>query len=116
MKHDRSYWSSHVAAIKAQGVTTSAYAGQNSLSLAALYYWQRKLQSSHVALQPAEVVATPEPQSKFVALRVNDTVAQVSPSSSCCTLILAGGMHLEMSSLPDPQWLAAVGRASQRAH
>jgi hypothetical protein len=115
MKHDRDYWSTHVEAIKDQGVTTSAYAGQNNLSLAALYYWQRKLQSQLVAPQSAVAVATPEPQSKFVALRVNDTVAQVSPPSSCCILILAGGMHLEMSALPDPQWLAAVGRASQRA-
>jgi len=44
MKSTRQYWSNHVEAIKSRGVTTSGYARQHGISLAALYYWQRKLQ------------------------------------------------------------------------
>lgn len=111
MKNNRHYWSNHVAAIKTQGVTTSAYARRHGMSLASLYYWQRKLQSQSA---PHSVsVAAPKPQSKFVALRVNDAVPEVAPPSWRCTLVLSGGMRLEMSALPDPHWLVAVGRANQ---
>lgn len=110
MKNGRSYWAYHVAAVKSQGVTTSAYARQHGISLSALYYWQRKL-----ALEMAPhsmALAVPKPQSKFVALRVNDAVAQLAPSWGCA-LVLGGGMRLEMSALPDPQWLVTVVRANQ---
>ena len=113
MKNARDYWSNHVAAIKAQGVTASAYAKQHKLSLASLYYWQHKLRWQSAPHSVA--VAAPKPQSKFVALRVRDTVPEVMPPSWCCTLVLAGGIRLEMSALPDPHWLAAVGRCNQGA-
>jgi transposase-like protein len=115
MKNGPNYWAEHVAAIRNQGVTTSAYARQHGISLAALYYWQRKLQRQ---LAPHSVaVATPKPPSKFVALRVSDAVPEVAPYASWrCALVLTGGMRLEMSALPDPQWLAAVGRANQGMH
>jgi len=111
MKNNRHYWLNHVAAIKTQGVTTSAYARQHKLSLGSLYYWQRKLQSQSAPHSVA--VAAPKPRSKFVALRVSDAVPEVAPPSWRCTLVLAGGMRLEMSALPDPDWLAAVGRCNQ---
>ena len=111
MKSGRDYWAGHVEAIKSQGVTTSAYARRHGISVAALYYWQRKLQAQVVAHSVALVA--PKPQGKFVALRVNDALAQPSWG---CTLVLGGGMRLEMSALPDPQWLVAVGRASQGVH
>jgi len=114
MKNTREYWSSHVTTIKTEGVTTSAYARQHKLSLACLYYWQRKLQSQSAPHSVA--VAAPKHQSKFVALRVSDAVADIAPPSWRCTLVLAGGMRLEMSALPDPDWLAAVGRANQVVH
>ena len=116
MKNNRNYWSNHVAAIKSQGVTTSAYARLHGISLAALYYWQRKLRLE-VAPHSMALVAA-KPRSKFVALRVSDAaadMAQMGPSWGC-TLVLSGGMRLEMSALPDPQWLVAVGRANQGAH
>lgn len=113
MKNARDYWSNHVAAIKARGVTASAYARQHKLSVASLYYWQRKLQSQS-ALHSVEVAA-PKTQSKFVALRVRDTVPEVMPPSCRCTLVLAGGIRLEMSALPDPQWLAQVDRCNHEA-
>ena len=72
MKNGRSYWTEHVAAIKSQGVTTSAYARQHGISLSALYYWQRKLE---LEIAPHSMaLAVPKPQSKFVALRVSDAV------------------------------------------
>lgn len=113
MKNARDYWSNHVAAIKTQGVITSANARQHKLSLASLYYWQRKLQLQSAPHSVA--VAAPKPQSKFVALRVRDAVPEVVPPSWCCTLVLADGMRLEMSALPDPHWLSAVGRCNQGA-
>lgn len=114
MKNTRQYWSNHVEAIKSQGVTTSAYARQHGISLAALYYWQRKLRLEVAPHSMA--LAVPKPQSKFVALRVSDAVAQMAQPSWGCTLVLGGGMRLEMSALPDPQWLVAVGRANQGVH
>lgn len=111
MKDARNYWSNHLTAIKTQGIAASAYAKQHELSVASLYYWQRKLQLG--AAPHSVAVAAPKPQSKFVALRVSDAVAGMSPPSWCCALVLTGGMRLEMSALPDPQWLAAVGRANQ---
>ena len=117
MKNARSYWSSHLAAIKSQGVATSAYASQHGISLASLYYWRSKLLSQSSSPSAAAPVATePKPQSKFVTLRVSDVVPEVAPVSARCTLVLGGGMRLEMSALPDPQWLVAVGRADQVVH
>jgi len=115
MKDTRSYWSQHLATIQTQGISASAYARQQELSLASLYYWRRKLQ---LEVAPAVVaLADAKPQSKFVALRVSDVVPEVAPVSARCTLVLGGGMRLEMSALPDPQWLAGVSRAAdQGAH
>ena len=58
----------------------------------------------------------PKPQSKFVTLRVSDVVPEVAPVSARCTLVLGGGMRLEMSALPDPQWLVALCRVNQGMH
>jgi len=43
MKNNRHYWLNHVAAIKTQGVTTSAYARQHKLSLGSL----QRLRKNH---------------------------------------------------------------------
>ena len=114
MKNGRNYWAEHVAAIKSQGLTASAYARQHGISVAAMYYWQRKLQAQVTVHSVA--LAAPKPQSKFVALRVKDALEQIAQPSWECTLVLGGGMRLEMSALPDPQWLVAVGRANQGGH
>ena len=70
MKNVRDDWSNHVAAIKTQGVTASAYAKQH------------KLQSQ--SAPHAVAVAAPKPQSQFVALRVRDAVPEVAPPSCRC--------------------------------
>lgn len=92
------FWAAHVAAIKLEAISASEYARRHGLSVTALYYWQRKLKAN------AEV-GDAGPESKFVALRV----AAQRPSP--CTLVLPSGLHLEMSALPAPEWLAALGRA-----
>jgi transposase-like protein len=73
MKNAQHHWSNHVTAIRSQGVTTSAYARQHGLSVASLYYWQRKLQSATTTLTTTETAAAPRHPSKFVALRINDS-------------------------------------------
>ena len=123
MRNARSYWSSHLVAIKTQGDSTSAYARRHQLSLASLYSWRRKLQSGLPPPSvPVPVLASAcKPRSKFVALRLTyaasdaaaDVDVDVTPPPWRCTLVLTAGVRLEMSALPDPQWLAAVGRAHQ---
>lgn len=116
MKNAQHYWSQHIAAIKLQGITTSDYARQHGLALATLYYWQRKLRSAPAVGAPLEPTAAPRRPSKFIALSVGDHIHGMARSGSPCILVLAGGMRLEMSALPDPQWLAAVGRSVQGAY
>ncbi len=93
------FWMAHVAAAKLEAMPTSRYAKNNGLSVSALYYWQQKLKSK------ADLCKT-EPASKFVALRVADAAA-----GQRCILALPSGLQLSMSSLPTPEWLAALARA-----
>lgn len=112
MKNAQQYWSKHIAAIQSQRITTIAYARRHDLALATLYYWQRKLRPSTTG-----GTATIEPtvglrrSSKFIALSIGEPTHDVARSGTLCTLVLSSGMRLEMSALPDPQWLAAVGRS-----
>ncbi len=112
-KHD---WSSHVAAIKTQGISTSAYARRHRLALSTLYYWQRKLRSASAGHAKIKPVATTRQPGKFVALRVRDLGDAVQRPTTGCTLVLTGAMRLEMAALPDPQWLAALWRCTQGVH
>ena len=83
-----------------------------------LYYWQRKVQSATTDCANSEGVEASRHPSKFVALTVtvSDPDYAVPQPTTGCTLVLAGGMRLEMPALPDPQWLAALGRCAQGAH
>lgn len=92
------FWAGHVAAVKSEGISASEYARRHGLSVAALYYWQRKLKSNAGASEGGQ-------GSKFVALRV----AEQRPC--LCTLVLPSGLRLEMPTLPAPEWLAALGCA-----
>ena len=109
-KHD---WSSHIEAIKTQGISTRAYAKRHDITLSSLYYWQRKLKSALPVPTKAEPVALTKPSSKFVALRINVPERVMPPATAHCTLVLAGAMRLEMPALPSPQWLADLGRCAQ---
>ncbi len=101
-------WAAHVAAIKQGNISARAYAQQHDISLASLYYWQRKLK-----VAPAKPEVAPHTASKFVALRL--PAATLALRATSCTLILASGLRLEMPALPAPEWLVAVGRALQEA-
>lgn len=98
MKMGAEFWAAHVAAAKLEAISASEYARRHGLSVAALYYWQRKLKSNAGASDAGQ-------GSKFVALRV------AAQRQCLCTLVLPSGLHLEMSALPAPEWLAALGRA-----
>ncbi len=89
MKMGMEFWTQHVAAARLQGASASDYAKRHGISLAALYYWQRKLKA------PSGGRAPSTPVGKFVALRVAPAV-EVPPACSC-TLVLAPGMRLELS-------------------
>jgi hypothetical protein len=97
------FWVAHVAAVKLEAISASAYAKRQGLSVAALYYWQRKLKSNVGA-------GNVEKNGKFVALRL------AAHNPCLCTLVLSPGVRLEMSELPAPEWLAAVGRTLSGAH
>lgn len=59
----------------------------------------------------AAVIAKANDGGAFVALRVAEPV--IGHTASECTLMLCSGMRLEMTTLPAPEWLAALGRATQ---
>jgi len=43
-------------------------------------------------------------------------VAIDNPIANNCTLLLAGGIRLELPTLPEPHWLAALSHYAQAAH
>ena len=105
MKMTAHIWEQHVAAARQQNLSTKAYADKHGLAASTLYYWQRKLQGMTNAQAVGDPSSPSNSTSKFVALRL----------SPYCTSILAAGIRLDMSSLPDPRWLAELGRATQAA-
>lgn len=110
----KQYWSRHVAAVKAQAITTRAYAQRHGLVLSTLYYWQHKLKLKPAAATQANaapMAATDQP-SKFVALHVKAPDYAVRAMATNCTLVLGAGVRLEMLALPDPQWLTALARCA----
>ncbi len=107
MPKGEAYWQSHVAAIKQEGLSASAYAKLHGLAVNRLYYWQRKV------AEVASVGTAKQAALSFIALRVESAVG--IPATNC-TLILPSGLRLEMSSLPAPAWLAALSQASRGAH
>jgi transposase len=101
------FWSAHVAAVKQEAISTSAYARQHGLSVKSLYRWQRVLHSGVGVTQPAS--AGPS----FVAVLV--ATPTVAPVLSGCTVIVSSGLRIDMATLPAPQWLAALAHAVQGA-
>jgi transposase-like protein len=74
------FWSRHLAACQAQGVSINAYAKSEGLSAVSLYYWRKRL--GLAGSRPRDVVASP-----FVPI-------QVERSGDCagsCQLILGDG-------------------------
>jgi transposase len=104
------YWLEHVAALNRQLISTSEYAKRHGIAVKRLYYWQRKLRAAPAT--GATPVRTSQAKA-FVAVRVAEPMVEQRPFS--CTLVLESGMRLEMSMLPAPAWLIALGRAAQGA-
>ena len=107
MKATARFWQQHALAAERSSQSSSAYAKRHGLAVSTLYYWQSKLKASTLT---GEVSS---PAAKFVALRVVD--AALSPRPHHCTLVLPAGMRLEMTALPAPEWLVALGHAAQGA-
>ena len=101
MNTGRTDWHSHVAALTREAASVRTYATQHGLSVSALYYWRQKLQA-------APAVAGPHEGGKFIALRVDEPVT----GSGFYTVSLGSGVRLEMPTLPPPEWLAALARAT----
>lgn len=115
MKMSAKIWEQHVAAARRQKVSTKTYANQHGLSPSTLYYWQRKLQATTNVRGVASQISPSNHSGKFVSLRVADVHPVSTQRPFHCALILGNSLRLEMSTLPDPQWLAALGRAAQGA-
>lgn len=109
MNKKAEFWKVHVAAIKREGVSTSAYAKRHALAVKSLYYWQRKLNGATSA------AAVANHASAFVAVRMDAPAFVAGQAPTGCTLLLGSGLRLEMATLPTPEWLAALGRAAQGA-
>ncbi len=105
MEMETQFWIDHVVAIDREGISARAYAKRQGISISAVYYWQRKMKAAGTEQ------VTARPSNKFLAVRVAGPT--MAPRSSGCTLILASGVRLEMAALPTPEWLAAVGHATQ---
>lgn len=97
---DSKDWPAHLAAIEAEGISTQAYARREGISAATLYYWRRRLKptvSSSAAVS-------------LVPVQVREEMA-VAPR---CTVWLAPGVRLELSTLPPASWLSEVTAAVSR--
>ena len=80
MEGNTEFWTSHVEACRREGSAASVYARRHGLTLASLYYWQRKLKLA------ASVNDDGGPAGKFVALRVMD-VAAGAPTGQCILVL-----------------------------
>ena len=108
------YWSGHVEAVKAQTITTKAYAQRHGLVLSTLYYWQRKLKPAATLRVATVAVTPPTVPGKFVSLHIRSETPQhtARPESTNCTLVLGAGVRLEMTAPPEPQWLVDLVRCA----
>jgi hypothetical protein len=111
MQMGTEFWEGHVAAAKLETISASEYARRHNISVSALYYWQHKVKAT-TANTPKKIsgLAKPAHASSFVELRVLGK--QLVPPCPC-TLVLSSDLRLEMSALPEPSWLVALGYAMQ---
>ena len=104
MEGNTDFWTSHVEACRREGSAASVYARRHGLTLASLYYWQRKLKLAAAVNDDGG-----GPSGKFVALRVMDAAA--GAPTFPCTLVLRCGLRLELATLPSATWLLAFDQA-----
>lgn len=102
MNQKTKFWMAHVQAAGLVSAPASKYAKQHGLAVKSLYYWRRKLEGAKPAQQTGINPIPSVPGNKFVALHV------AAPRQIHCTLSLPSGLRLEMSVLPQPEWIAAL--------
>ena len=112
------HWDRHVAAVKAQAITAKAYAAHHGLVLSTLYYWQRRLKPTATTRVSTVPMAAPTQPGKFVSLHVTAETPRhtAHPLATNCTLVIGAGVRLEMTTLPEPQWLVTLARCAHGTH
>ncbi len=84
----RRFWQQHVLQAQSHKGSLADYAQQHQLKANTLYYWVSVFKKTHPAIEPIS----------FSAVRVSSPAAQYS-------LQLSSRVTLQLSVLPDPQWL-----------
>lgn len=93
------YWRRHLEAIEAEGISASAYARREGLTLGLLYQWRRKL---NALADPG--VSREEVSSGFVALRVTESLHALPK----VWRLSFNGVELSFPDQPDPSWVSAL--------
>ncbi len=105
--HSRSWWQAHLQRIEQEGIGTKAYAQREGLSARQLYDKRKEFKLR--AAREQTVSGSVRFGGQFVPVKV---VPEATPASArhgtICTVVLLGGIRMEMASLPDPAWLAAL--------
>jgi hypothetical protein len=107
MSEARRFWSQHLAAIEAEGITTKAYAEREKLSVTALYQWRRRLNVEAAGSQGVAQRDVEASRHWLVPVRLTTSRPER------CVLAFTPSLQLELAGLPDPQWLAEVAAAMQ---
>ena len=93
------YWRRHLEAIEAEGISASAYARREGLTLGLLYQWRRKLNAL-----AAGGVGQGDVPSGFVALRVTESLHTLPKEWK----LRFNGVELSFPDQPDPSWVSAL--------
>ena len=89
------YWRRHLEAIEAEGISASAYARREGLTLGLLYQWRRKLNG------PADPgINREDVPSRFVALRITESLKSLPKEWK----LRFNGVELSFPEPPDPNW------------
>lgn len=107
--HGQEFWQAHLASIEHEGISTADYARREGLVAQRLYAWRNRLKNEgvQVASPPSSHVVH---RHRFVAVEIDATTT----NDASCTLKLGAGVELQLSCLPDAQWLAALVTATAR--
>lgn len=106
-RHAPAWWQAHLQRIDQEGIGTKAYAEREGLSARQLYDKRKEFKLR--AARANTTRRSAQPGTQFVPVQV---VPEVEPDpaqhAGGCTLILPGGIRLEMAALPSPAWLIAL--------
>lgn len=100
------FWRRHLEAIEAEGITTSAYARREGLTLGLLYQWRRKLAAS------VDHAIESRDSAGFVSVRVTESF-QSMPKE---WMLRLNGIELSFPNQPDPSWLADLVLSLQQGN